>query len=146
MAGSAGSIGQYFPDIFGAGAPMSGAGAAATTTAGAGAGSMVALGPAMIASAGIQGLSNIAGGFMGQQSAREADKAAKENTVRLQGFDMLLREREKAAQMAGLREGHAFMQSPIYQQKAGQDFRENFMLSGRFDPYLTGMASRFRGV
>lgn len=145
MAGSAGSIGQYFPDIFGAGAPMSGAGAAATTTAGAGAGSM-ALGPWMAASAGIQGLSSIAGGLMGQQSAREAQNAAKENQVRMQGFDMLMREREKAAQMAGLREGHAFMQSPIYQQKAGQDFRENFMLSGRFDPYLTGMASRFRGV
>lgn len=145
MAGSAGSIGQYFPDIFGAGAPMSGAGAAATTTAAAGAGSM-ALGPWMAASAGIQGLFSTAGGLMGQQSAREADKAAKENTVRMQGFDMLMREREKAAQMAGLREGHAFMQSPIYQQKAGQDFRENFMLSGRFDPYLTGMASRFRGV
>ena len=144
MAGSAGSIGQYFPDIFGAGAPMSGAGAAATTTA-AGAGSM-ALGPAMIASAGIQGLSSVFGGLMGQQSARDAQNAAKENQVRMQGFDMLMREREKAAQMAGLREGHAFMQSPIYQQKAGQDFRENFMLSGRFDPYLTGMASRFRGI
>jgi len=64
MAGSAGSISQFFPDIFGGGAPMSAAGSAATTSAATGAGSM-ALGPWMAASAGIQGLAGIAGGLMG---------------------------------------------------------------------------------
>jgi hypothetical protein len=142
MAGSAGSIGQFFPDIFGGGAPMSAAGSAATTSAATGAGSM-ALGPWMAASAGIQGLAGIAGGLMGQQSAREAQAEANKNTTRGWGYDMFSRDREKASQMAALREGNYFMQSPIFQQNQGQDFRQNFMLSGKFNPYLTGIADRF---
>jgi len=55
---------------------------------------------------------------------------------------MISRDRERAAQMASLREGHNFMQSPAFQQKSNQDFRQDFMLSGKFDPYLTAMASR----
>jgi len=142
MIGSTGSVGQFFPDVFGAGAPMSAAGSAATTSAATGAGSMV-LGPWMAASAGIQGLAGIAGGLMGQQSAREAQEEAKKNMVRGWGYDMFSRDKEKAAQMAALREGNYFMQSPISQQNLGQDFRQAFMLSGKFDPYLTAMASKF---
>jgi hypothetical protein len=142
MAASAGSIGQFFPDIFGGGAPMSAAGSAATTSAATGAGSM-ALGPWMLASAGVQGLTSLAGGLMGQRSAREAQEQASTNMVRGWGYDMFSREREKASQMAALREGNYFMQSPIFQQNKGQDFRQNFMLSGKFDPYLTGIADRF---
>ena len=56
---------------------------------------------------------------------------------------MFSRDREKASQMAALREGNYFMQSPIFQQNQGQDFRQNFMLSGKFNPYLTGIADRF---
>ena len=142
MARSAGSIAQIFPDIFGGGAPMSAAGSAATTSAATGGGSM-ALGPWMAASAGIQGLAGIAGGLMGQQSAREAQEEANKNSVRGWGYDMFSRDREKASQMAALREGNYFMQSPIFQQNQGQDFRQNFMLSGKFNPYLTGIADRF---
>lgn len=141
MAGSAGSISQFFPDIFGAGAPMSAAGSAATTSAATGAGSM-ALGPWMAASAGIQGLAGIAGGLMGQQSAREAQEEANKNMVRGWGYDMFSRDKEKAAQMAALREGNYFMQSPISQQNQGQDFRQAFALSGKYDSYLNALASR----
>ena len=141
MAESAGSIAQFFPDIFGGGAPMSAAGSAATTSAATGAGSM-ALGPWMAASAGIQGLTSLAGGLMGQRSADEAQEQASTNMVRGWGYDMFSREREKASQMAALREGNYLMQSPIYQQNKGQDFRQNFMLSGKFDPYLAGIADR----
>jgi hypothetical protein len=142
MAGSAGSISQFFPDVFGAGAPMSAAGSAATTSAATGAGSM-ALGPWMAASAGIQGLAGIAGGLMGQQSAREAQEEANKNMVRGWGYDMFSRDREKATQLAALREGNYFMQSPVFQQNQGQDFRQAFMMAGKFDPYLTAMASKF---
>lgn len=142
MAGSAGSISQFFPDVFGAGAPMSAAGSAATTSAATGAGSM-ALGPWMAASAGIQGLAGIAGGLMGQQSAREAQEEANKNMVRGWGYDMFSRDREKATQLAALREGNYFMQSPIFQQNQAQDFRQAFTLAGKLDPYLTAMASRF---
>jgi hypothetical protein len=142
MAGSAGSIAQFFPDIFGGGAAMSGAGTAATTTAATGAGSM-ALGPWMAASAGIQALAGLGGGLMGQQSQREAVEAAEKQLARNWGYDMFSRDREKAKEMEGLREGYAFMQSPYFQQKEEQDFAKNFMLSGKFSPYLTGMASRF---
>ena len=142
MAGSTGSISQFFPDVFGAGAPMSAAGSAATTSAATGAGSM-ALGPWMAASAGIQGLAGIAGGLMGQQSAREAQEEANKNMVRGWGYDMFSRDREKANQLAALREGNYFMQSPVFQQNQGQDFRQAFMLSGKFDPYLTAMVSKF---
>jgi hypothetical protein len=141
MAGSAGSISQFFPDVFGAGAPMSAAGSAATTSAATGAGSM-ALGPWMAASAGIQGLAGIAGGLMGQQSAREAQEEANKNMVRGWGYDMFSRDREKATQLAALREGNYFMQSPVFQQNQGQDFRQAFMMAGKFDPYLTAMASK----
>ena len=103
----------------------------------------MALGPWMAASAGIQGLAGIAGGLMGQQSAREAQEEANKNSVRGWGYDMFSRDREKASQMAALREGNYFMQSPIFQQNQGQDFRQNFMLTGRLSPYLTGMADRF---
>jgi len=142
MAGSAGSIAQFFPDIFGGGAAMSGAGSAATTTAATGAGSM-ALGPWMLASAGVQALAGLGGGLMGQQSQREAVNAAEEQLVRNWGYDMFSRDREKAKEMEALREGYAFMQSPYFQQKEDQDFAKNFMLSSKFSPYLTGMASRF---
>jgi hypothetical protein len=109
MAASAGSIGQFFPDIFGGGAPMSAAGSAATTSAATGAGSM--LGPWMLASAGVQGLTSLAGGLMGQRSADEAQEQASTNMVRGWGYDMFSREREKASQMAALREGNYLMQS-----------------------------------
>lgn len=141
MAGSTGSVGQFFPDIFGGGSAMSGAGASATTSAATGAGSM-ALGPWMAASAGIQGLAGIAGGLMGQQSAREAREEANKWGVRNMGFDMYMQDRDMGRQMQALNEGYAFMQSPAFQQKNKQDFSQNFMLSGRFDPYLTAMASR----
>lgn len=142
MAGSIGSIRQFFPDIFGGGAPMSAAGSAATTSAATGAGSM-ALGPWMAASAGIQGLAGIAGGLMGQQSAREAQNEANKNIARGWGFDLYSQDRDKANQMAALREGNYFMQSPIFQQNQGQDFKQAFMLSGKFDPYLTALAGKF---
>jgi len=103
----------------------------------------MALGPWMAASAGIQGLTGIAGGLMGQQSAREAQEEANKNMVRGWGYDMFSRDREKANQLAALREGNYFMQSPVFQQNQGQDFRQAFMLSGKFDPYLTAMASKF---
>jgi hypothetical protein len=142
MAGSAGSIAQFFPDIFGGGAAMSGAGSAATTTAATGAGSM-ALGPWMAASAGIQALAGLGGGFMAQKSEDKAIEEAGKNLSRNWGYDTFLRDREKAKEMEALREGYAFMQSPYFQQKEEQDFAKNFMLSGKFSPYLTGMASRF---
>ena len=147
MAGSAGSIAaQFFPDIFGGGAAMSGAGSAATTTTAAtGAGSM-ALGPWMLASAGIQGLTNIAGGLMGQQSQREAINAAEEQLVRNWGFDTWQRDKERAAQAQALREGYGFMRSPVFQSKGRQDFAEDFALAGKFyDPYTQGLAMRMRG-
>lgn len=108
---------------------------------GTGAGSM-ALGPWMAASAGIQGLAGIAGGLMGQQSAREAREEANKWGARNMGFDMFMQDRDMARQMQALREGYGFMQSPTFQQRSNQDFRQNFMLSGKFDPYLTAMASR----
>lgn len=145
MAGTAGSISRFFPDIFGGGAAMSSTGSAATTSAASsaatGAGSM-ALGPWMLASAGIQGLSGIAGGLMGQQSAREAREQANANMVRGMGYDMFSRDREKATQMAALREGNYFMQSPIAQQNKEENFGQAFMLAGKLNPYLTGMAQR----
>ncbi len=142
MIGNTSSISQYLPDIFGAGAPMSAAGSAATTSAATGAGSM-ALGPWMAASAGIQGLTGLIGNAMGQTSADKAREEANKNIVRGQGFDLYSQDRDKAYQMAALREGNYFMQSPISQQNQGQDFRQAFMLSGKFDPYLTAMASKF---
>lgn len=145
MEGSAGSIAQFFPDIFGGGAAMSGAGNAATTTAATGAGSM-ALGPWMLASAGIQGLTSIAGGLMGQQSQREAINAAEEQLVRNWGFDTWQRDKERAAQAQALREGYGFMRSPVFQSKGRQDFAEDFALAGKFyDPYTQGLAMRMRG-
>ena len=102
----------------------------------------MALGPWMLASAGVQGLTSLAGGLMGQRSADEAQEQASTNMVRGWGYDMFSRDREKASQMAALREGNYLMQSPIYQQNKGQDFRQNFMLSGKFDPYLAGIADR----
>lgn len=143
MAGSVGSsISRFFPETFGAGAPMSSTGSAATTSAATGAGSM-ALGPWLAASAGIQALAGLGGGLMGQQSAREAQEAANANMVRGWGFDTWLMDRDRANQMQALREGYNFMQSPIFQQKADQDFGKAFMLSGKFDPYLTAMAKQF---
>lgn len=145
MAGSIGSISQYFPDVFGAGAPMSAAGSAATTstaaTAATGAGSM-ALGPWMAASAGIQGLTGLIGNVMGQTSEDRALQEANKNIVRGWGFDLYSQDRDKANQMAALREGNYFMQSPIYQQNKKQDFSHGFMLAGKLDPYLTAMAGR----
>ena len=141
MASSASSIGRFFPDIFGGGAAMSGAGTSATTSAATGAGSM-ALGPWMAASAGIQGLAGIVGGAMGQQSAREAQNEVNKWGVRNIGLDMAMQDRDMGSQMQALRGGYSFMQSPIFQAKNQQDFRQNFMLSGKFDPYLTAMASR----
>lgn len=102
----------------------------------------MALGPWMAASAGIQGLAGIAGGLMGQQSAREAQNEANKWGVRNMGFDMAMQERDMGRQMDALRGGYAFMQSPSFQNVSNQDFRQNFMLSGKFDPYLTAMASR----
>lgn len=143
MIGNTSSISQYLPDIFGAGAPMSAAGSAATTSAAAtGAGSM-ALGPWMAASAGIQGLTGLIGNAMGQTSADKAREEANKNIVRGQGFDLYFQDRDKANQMAALREGNYFMQSPISQQNQAQDFRQAFTLAGKLDPYLTAMASRF---
>lgn len=109
----------------------------------ASAGASAAFGPIGLGIAGIQGLAGIAGGLMGQQSAREAQEEANKNIVRGWGYDMFSRDREKANQMAALREGNYFMQSPISQQNQRQDFRQAFMLSGKFDPYLTAMASKF---
>lgn len=102
----------------------------------------MALGPWMAASAGIQGLTGLVSNVMGATSADKAQQEANKNMVRGWGYDMSFREREKAAQMAALREGNYFMQSPISQQNQGQDFRQAFMLSGKFDPYLTAMASK----
>jgi len=143
MAGSAGSIAQFFPDIFGGGAAMSGAGSAATTTAATGAGSM-ALGPWMLASAGVQALAGLGGGWMGQQSQREAVKAAEENLVRNWGFDSWQREKERGAQAQSLIEGYNFMQSPVFQTKSRQDFADAYSLAGKFNPYLLGTAARMR--
>ena len=143
MAGSAGSIAQFFPDIFGGGAAMSGAGSAATTTAATGAGSM-ALGPWMLASAGVQALAGLGGGLMGQQSQREAVKAAEENLVRNWGFDSWQREKERGAQAQSLIEGYNFMQSPVFQTKSRQDFADAYSLAGKFNPYLLGTAARMR--
>lgn len=117
------------------------AGSLGFSGAATGAGSM-ALGPWMAASAGIQGLAGIAGGLMGQQSAREAQNEANKWGVRNMGFDMAMQERDMGRQMDALRGGYAFMQSPSFQNVSNQDFRQNFMLSGKFDPYLTAMASR----
>jgi len=103
----------------------------------------MALGPWMAASAGIQGLTGLIGNAMGQTSADKAREEANKNIVRGQGFDLYSQDRDKAYQMAALREGNYFMQSPISQQNQGQDFRQAFMLSGKFDPYLTAMASKF---
>lgn len=103
----------------------------------------MALGPWMAASAGIQALAGIGGGLLGQQSQREAMEAAMANKARDWGYDLFSAEKDKANQMAALREGNYFMQSPIFQQNQAQDFRQKFMLSGKFDPYLTGLASRF---
>jgi hypothetical protein len=143
MAGSAGSISQFFPDIFGGGAAMSGAGSAATTTAATGAGSM-ALGPWMAASAGIQALAGLGGGLMGQQSEARAIEEANKNLARNWGYDMFGRERERGAQAASLREGYGFMQSPVFQAKSRQDFADAYSLAGKFNPYLTGLATRLR--
>lgn len=143
MAGSVGSsISRFFPETFGAGAPMSSTGSTATTSAATGAGSM-ALGPWMAASAGIQGLSGIIGNAMGQTSTDKAIEEANKATTRGWGFDAWLMDRDRANQMQALREGYNFMQSPIFQQNQGQNFRQAFMLSGKFDPYLTAMASKF---
>ena len=120
---------------------MSGAGASATTSAATGAGSM-ALGPWMAASAGIQALAGLGGGLMGQQSEREAREEANKWGARNMGFDMFMQDRDMGRQMQALREGYGFMQSPSFQNISNQDFRQNFMLSGKFDPYLTAMASR----
>lgn len=123
---------------------MSGAGSAATTTAATGAGSM-ALGPWMAASAGIQALAGIGGGLMGQQSQRDAINAAEEQLVRNWGFDTWMRDKERAAQAQSLMEGYGFMRTPLFQAKGRQDFGEAFALSGKFDPYLQGLATRMRG-
>jgi len=117
---------------------LSGGGAGAAS-----AGASAAFGPIGLGIAGIQGLAGIAGGLMGQQSAREAQEEANKNMVRGWGYDMFSRDKEKATQLAALREGNYFMQSPVFQQNQGQDFRQAFMLSGKFDPYLTAMASKF---
>lgn len=102
----------------------------------------MALGPWMAASAGIQALAGIGGGLMGQQSQREAMEAAMANKTRDWGYDMFSAEKDKTNQMAALREGNYFMQSPVFQQNREQDFAQQFMLSGKFNPYLTAMASR----
>jgi len=120
-----------------------GAGGLGFSGAATGAGSM-ALGPWMAASAGIQGLANIAGGLMGQQSQREAMEEAAKNLSRNWGFDTWQREKERGAQAQSLLEGYNFMQSPVFRTKATQDFADAYSLAGKFDPYLLGMATRMR--
>lgn len=118
------------------------AGGGGGAAAGAGAG-MAALGPWMLGATALQGGFQALGGVMEQKAADKAIEEANKNLIRTTGIQEWMRDREQGKQMAALREGNYFMQSPIYQQNKGQDFRGSFMLAGKFDPYMTGMADRF---
>lgn len=119
------------------------AGGGGGAAAGAGAG-MAALGPWMLGATALQGGFQALGGAMEQKAADQAIEEANKNLIRTTGIQEWMRDREQGKQMAALREGNYFKQSPIYQQNRESDFAENFMLSGKFSPYLTGLASRFR--
>lgn len=128
-------------NLSGTGALASGAGAAG------GAGGLLAgLGPWGAAAAGLNMGAQALGGVMEQKAADKAIEEFNKNKIRDVGIAAWLGERDKANQMAALREGNYFMQSPIFQQNKEQDFSEGFMLSGRYglNPYAVGMASRFR--
>ena len=112
-------------------------------SAGAGAG-MAALGPWMLGATALQGGFQALGGVMEQKAADQAIEEANKNLIRTAGIQEWMRDREQGKQMAALREGNYFMQSPVSQQNKEANFAEDFMLSGRFSPYLTAMASRFR--
>jgi hypothetical protein len=120
-----------------------GAGGLGFSGAATGAGSM-ALGPWMLASAGIQALAGLGGGLMGQQSQREAMEEAGKNLARNWGFDTWQRDRERGSQAQSLIEGYNFMQSPVFQTKSRQDFADAYSLAGKFNPYLLGTAARMR--
>ena len=111
--------------------------------AGAGAG-MAALGPWMLGATALQGGFQALGGVMEQKAADKDIEEANKNLIRTTGIQSWMQDREQGKQMAALREGNYFMQSPIFQQNKEADFAEDFMLSGKFSPYLTAMASRFR--
>lgn len=113
--------------------------------AGAGAG-MAALGPWMLGATALQGGFQAIGGAMEQKAADKAIEEANKNLIRTTGIQSWMQDREQGKQMAALREGNYFMQSPIFQQNKEQDFSEGFMLSGKYglNPYAVGMASRFR--
>jgi len=115
----------------------SGGGAAA----GAGAG-MAALGPWMLGATALQGGFQAIGGAMEQQAAEKAMEEARRTKIADVGIAAWLGERDKANQMAALREGNYFMQSPAFQFNKEQDFSQGFMTAGKFSPYLTGLASR----
>jgi hypothetical protein len=110
--------------------------------AGAGAG-MAALGPWMLGATALQGGFQAIGGAMEQQAAEKAMEEARRTKIADVGIAAWLGERDKANQMAALREGNYFMQSPIFQQNKKQDFSQGFMTAGKFSPYLIGMADRF---
>jgi hypothetical protein len=127
---------------------LSGTGALASSAgAGAGAGGFLAgLGPWGAAAAGLNLGAQAIGGVMEQKAADKAIEEANKNLIRTVGIQEWMRDREQGKQMAALREGNYFMQSPIAQQNKESGFAEDFMLAGQrsFSPYLVGMASRFR--
>lgn len=126
-------------NLSGAGALAGGAGAA-----GGASGLLAGLGPWGAAAAGLNFGAQALGGVMEQKAADKAIEEFNKNKFRDLGIAAWLGERDKANEMAALREGNYFMQSPIFQTNKEQDFSEGFMMSGKFSPYLTGMASRFR--
>jgi hypothetical protein len=123
--------------------PLSFLGAGANAGAGAAGGaSMAALGPWMLGATALQGGFQAIGGAMEQQAAEKAMEEARRTKIVDVGIAGWLGERDKANQMAALREGNYFMQSPTFQFNKEQDFSQGFMTAGKFSPYLTGLAAR----
>jgi hypothetical protein len=131
MAGPLGALGA-------AGFLGGGGGAAA----GAGAG-MAALGPWMLGATALQGGFQAIGSAMEQTSADKAIEEANKNLIRTTGIQSWMQDREQGKQMAALREGYGFMNSPVFQQVKDKEFGQEYALAGKyFNPYVFGQIDR----
>ena len=127
--------------------PLGAAGAAGFLGGGGGAAAgagMAALGPWMLGATALQGGFQLLGGIQEQKAMDKAITQAEEGFVRNFSVSDLMAERDKARQLAATREGHSFMNSPVFQQVADKKFGQEYALAGKyFNPYVFGQIDRF---
>jgi len=127
-----------------------GVGGAAAAGGGAlgAAGPLAAMGPLGLAAAGLTAGANVFGAIQQQKAMDKAITQAEEGFVRNFGVGDLMAERDKARQLAATREGHSFMNSPVFQQVADKKFGQEYALAGKlagkyFNPYVFGQIDKF---